>query len=623
MFFKNDVANKVPLLTLLDVTFRRFRRRSRGYIQWILLHPICHVVGLILFVTWFVFLATHPAVTSHPKMKDIKDTLHQHLEHVDPDNNIPLIGPTNPTTSAGITELPGQNHLPVNDVLPATDAMGQHEPTKAQADPIVTTPQLTHAPTQAPTPTPKRNEVISHSGYIQNERKKIKKNDPQAQEKADAVKEAFTHAWNGYVTHAWGHDELRPVSKSHVDWLALGLTIIDSLDTLLIMGLDDEFERAREWVYTSANFDRSVEVSVFETNIRVVGGFLTAYEQTGDRLFLEKAQDVADRLCNAFNTPTGIPHAAVNLKTGVSHNAKWTGGGSILSEVGTMQLEFRQLSKHTGNPKYQDMVDKISHHLSSILPADGLAPLYVNPSSGQWSSKQISFGALGDSYYEYLIKMWFQTGKSEAWIHETYERTMDGMIDILIQESTPSGFTYVAERANNRLVHKMDHLACFVGGMLVLGAADSPRKAEHMRAAGGIAETCWQMYARSPSGLSPENVNFRPNKDMEAGTMYYIQRPEAVEAWFYMWRATHDQKWRDHAWEMFQSIQKHCRTDVGFSGLRSVASASPVKDDQQQSFFLAETLKYLYLIFLPDDVFDLNTYVYNTEAHPLRIWTKM
>lgn len=92
-----------------------------------------------------------------------------------------------------------------------------------------------------------------------------------------------------------------------------------------------------------------------------------------------------------------------------------------------------------------------------------------------------------------------------------------------------------------------------------------------------------------------------------------------MEALFILWRMTHEQKWRDHAWDIMQALDKHCRTSTGYAGLRDVGSASPMRDDQQQSFFLAETLKYLYLIFCPDDVINLDQWVFNTEAHPLRV----
>uniref|UniRef100_A0A0A9A537 alpha-1,2-Mannosidase n=1 Tax=Arundo donax TaxID=35708 RepID=A0A0A9A537_ARUDO len=103
------------------------------------------------------------------------------------------------------------------------------------------------------------------------------------------------HAWTSYVTYAWGQDELQPQSKSGVNSFGgLGATLVDSLDTLYIMGLKDEFQKARDWVAESLDFDKDCEASVFETTIRVVGGLLSAYDLSADKIFLEKARDISD-----------------------------------------------------------------------------------------------------------------------------------------------------------------------------------------------------------------------------------------------------------------------------------------------------------------------------------------
>ena len=133
--------------------------------------------------------------------------------------------------------------------------------------------------------------------------------------------------------------------------------------------------RRSDWVNRHLNMDRSVDVSVFETNIRVVGGLLAAYDMTNDKLFLDKAavrmiawpmntstmcsraQDCADRLLFAFDTRTGVPHGSVNLHSHSHRNAGWTGGASILSEFGTMSVEFYYLSRHTGNVRVFGCVD--------------------------------------------------------------------------------------------------------------------------------------------------------------------------------------------------------------------------------------------------------------------------
>ena len=113
---------------------------------------------------------------------------------------------------------------------------------------------------------------------------------PEKQNKRQKkVVEAFKHAWEGYRKYAWGHDELRPISRSSSEWFGLGLTIIDSLDTMLLMNLREEFQQARDWVANGLTFDKSVDVNLFETTIRVLGGLLSAYHLSQDDLFLKKA----------------------------------------------------------------------------------------------------------------------------------------------------------------------------------------------------------------------------------------------------------------------------------------------------------------------------------------------
>lgn len=108
-------------------------------------------------------------------------------------------------------------------------------------------------------------------------------------ERQQAVVDAFKHAWKAYKTYAWGHDELKPMAKSYSEWFNLGLTLVDSLDTMYIMGLDKEFDEAREWVATSMNLGVNKDVNLFECTIRVLGGLLSAHHLTGDEMFKDKA----------------------------------------------------------------------------------------------------------------------------------------------------------------------------------------------------------------------------------------------------------------------------------------------------------------------------------------------
>jgi hypothetical protein len=198
-----------------------------------------------------------------------------------------------------------------------------------------------------------------------------------------------------------------------------------------------------------------------------------------------------------------------------------------------------------------------------------------------------------------------------------------GIVEKLVMFSYPSRWAYVAEYRRRELYHKMDHLACFVGGMIALGAteiAEFPHKAELIELAGKLTETCVKMYTRQKSGVSPEFIEFPGQQDFVNGNGFYILRPETMESLFYMWRLTREQKWRDYGWAIFRAIDRFCRVDTGgYSGLTEVNVAVPVKDNLMQSFWLAETLKYMYLLFAEDDALDLSQWVLNTEAHPLRV----
>ncbi|XP_050099817.1 mannosyl-oligosaccharide alpha-1,2-mannosidase IA isoform X2 [Anopheles aquasalis] len=449
-------------------------------------------------------------------------------------------------------------------------------------------------------------------------------------EKRDHVRQMMAHAWSNYKLYAWGKNELRPLSKrGHSNSIFgsydLGATIVDGLDTLYLMGMHREFDEARDWVerkFTLENVD--ADLSVFETNIRFIGGFLTCYALTGDRLFLEKARYVADKLLPAFQTPTGIPYALINVRNGMSKNYGWaSGGSSILSEFGTLHLEFAYLSDITGDAVYRDRVQTIRSVLKDIEKPKGLYPNYLNPKTGKWGQQHMSLGALGDSFYEYLLKAWIQSGHEDEEAREMYDEAMQAIIQHMIR-SSPSGLMYVSDMKFERLEHKMDHLACFAGGLFGLGGTslNNQYSERYMEIGEGLTNTCHESYIRTYTRLGPESFRFNDGveaKALKAQEKYYILRPETFESYFIMWRLTHDQKYRDWGWDAIQALEKHCRTPTGYTGLKNVYLTEPVKDDVQQSFFLAETLKYLYLLFSDDSLLPLDDWVFNTEAHPLPV----
>uniref|UniRef100_A0A1A7Y3I6 alpha-1,2-Mannosidase n=1 Tax=Iconisemion striatum TaxID=60296 RepID=A0A1A7Y3I6_9TELE len=455
--------------------------------------------------------------------------------------------------------------------------------------------------------------------------------DPQTNERREKVKEMMKFAWDNYKQYAWGKNELRPLTKNgHIGNMFGGLrgaSIIDSLDTLFIMGLMDEYNDAKEWVQTSLDLNSNGEASLFEVNIRYVGGLLSAYYLTGEELFKNKAVELGEKLLPAFSTPTGIPRGVINLGSGTSWSWGWaSAGSSILAEFGTLHLEFVHLTELSNNPIYKEKVMNIRKLLNKIEKPHGLYPNFLSPVSGNWVQHHVSIGGLGDSFYEYLIKSYLMSDKKDEDAKKMYYSAMEAIEANLVQKS-PGGLTYMAEWRGGILDHKMGHLACFSGGMIGIGADDGvPEKRQHyLDLAAEITHTCHESYTRSTTKLGPEAFRFDSGAEATATRLsdrYYILRPEVIESYMYMWRLTHDPKYRDWGWEAVEALEQHCRVESGFSGIRDVYTMTVSHDNMQQSFFLSETLKYLYLLFSDDDLLPFEDWVFNTEAHPLPIVRK-
>ena len=198
------------------------------------------------------------------------------------------------------------------------------------------------------------------------------------------------HSWKAYSDFAWGYDELRPLSRTGFNWIGangLAMTIVDSLDTLHIMGLNDEFDRAKKYTLTTLSFDVNQDVSVFETTIRVLGGLISAYNLDSDIQFLDLALELANRMLPAFNTPTGFPRAKVNLQSGKGSGSSF----NSLADVGTLILEWGYLSDASGNPIYREKADFIVRalrNLSSSSDVPGLYPEGVNVEKLEFASRK-------------------------------------------------------------------------------------------------------------------------------------------------------------------------------------------------------------------------------------------
>eukprot|EP01006_Ploeotia_vitrea_P055423 TRINITY_DN67993_c2_g1_i1.p2 TRINITY_DN67993_c2_g1~~TRINITY_DN67993_c2_g1_i1.p2 ORF type:complete len:627 (-),score=300.72 TRINITY_DN67993_c2_g1_i1:64-1944(-) len=448
------------------------------------------------------------------------------------------------------------------------------------------------------------------------------------QARREQVKAAFVHGWDGYSKYAWGADELRPSSNSSHDWLHLGATIVSSLDSLLIMDLKEQYGKAVDWVHSSMKVDQDVEVSLFETTIRVLGGLLGAFDLSRDEALLRRAAEVADRLMPAFTSEQhGIPAKTVNL-----HSGKVGTDDISLAEVGSLQLEWRYLSYHlaeAGVPdagKYQRAVDAAFDAIvAQQVPEDGLYPDDWNPASGESSDDHISFGGGGDSFYEYLLKQYLQNGQREPRFLDLFQRTLRGIRSRLLRKSRPSGYLYVDEYDHGLYTGRVEHLSCFLGATFALydfQVADQ-RRSEWGE---GIGRTCYQMYRQTATGVAPESIQFVTNKDFMVSNPHNYLRPETVETLMYLYWITGNETYREWGWDIFQAFEKYSRTPTGYSGLENVEEngADLLHDDLQQAFFFSETLKYLFLLFSEPGYKDirLDTHVFNTEAHALTMFNK-
>jgi len=467
-----------------------------------------------------------------------------------------------------------------------------------------------------------------------------------------AVVEAFQHAWSAYRRFAWGNDHLRPISKAGQNWFGLGLTIVDSLDTMLIMNLKEEYTEARDWVAQKLNFGINKDVNLFETTIRVLGGLLSTYHLTNDKVYLEKATDLADRLMGAFKTVSGIPYSDLNLAEARGHSPKWSPDSST-SEVTTIQLEFRDLSRCTSDEKYEKAVEEISSKIHQLDKPNGLVPIYINPNTGKFrKSSTITLGARGDSYYEYLLKQWVQTGKTVDYLREDFLESVRGVNERLSKRTMPNRLLFVGELISSKQFKpKMDELVCFLPGTLALAAhhglslsGDLPPSGQDpnegksnknllLEMAEELAYTCYLTFARQPTHLAPEITHFNYDEASarsggddfytKPADSHYLLRPETIESLWYLYYVTGDKKYQEWGWNIFQGIEKYTKVKHGYTTIGNVRNPLDLRPkDMMESFFLGETLKYLYLLFADKQELDLKHWVFNTEAHPLPIRPK-
>ncbi|OAA55117.1 mannosidase MsdS [Cordyceps fumosorosea ARSEF 2679] len=479
--------------------------------------------------------------------------------------------------------------------------------------------------------------------------------------RAGAVRAAYKTAWAGYYKYAWPHDELLPISNTYVDDRAQwGLTPIDGLDTAIVMNDKDIVNTILDFIPT-VDFTTTRKVgetiSLFETTIRYIGGLLSAYDllkgpykrlandpKKVDAL-LTQAASLADTLSIAFDTPSGIADGYLVLNP----SRKISGAASSnLAEVGTLILEWTRLSDLTGNPKYAQLAAKCEAHLlapkGSPEAWPGLVGTDISTTNGTFLNSAGGWSGGADSFYEYLIKMYVYDPKSYGQYRDRWVAAADSTMEHLASNPTSrKDLTFLKQFNGQNTEPVTGHLTSFAGGNFIL-AGTVLKEDKYTQFGLALAESYFATYTATASGIGPETFRWvdtaantstqQPPADQasfyaKAGFWVdggaYILRPETMESLYYAYRATGDKKYQDLAWSGFSAIAKRCRVGSGFSGLRDVRREDGGGfDDLQQSFFLAETLKYAYLIFADDTPVQVkgdgaNQFVFNTEAHPFKV----
>ncbi|POV97192.1 hypothetical protein PSHT_14700 [Puccinia striiformis] len=485
------------------------------------------------------------------------------------------------------------------------------------------------------------------------------KQSPLAKSRQDEVKRVFASAFADYMKFGYPYDEVRPVSKTGSNtrngWSA---TLVDSLDTLFVMGLRDEFEKG---ILNTLKIDFTTSqtkdtVSLFETTIRYLGGMLSAYELSGssNKPLLNQARTLGDKLLIAWpDSQQNLPFPTLDFGRNMSVFGKDASTAEVLTaEAGTLILELERLSYHTRDPKYLRHAAKAMQAIMSTPSTfPGLAGFSLAVKSQAVKNDKATWG------------VWNHKSKSRQIISQNMEASRRIIEAHLLQVSPLHNLTYLASFSSSKggIDYEFSHLGCFAGGNWLLGGKvlNDPSTFEYgLR----LIETCMETYKRTATGLGPESFRFlgphdetaakKPSSEVAFVTSYpqftrlknslrffcikqdlaffkkngfyidsrsYILRPEVVESAFYAWRLTGDTRYQDFVWDAFQSLQKHCKASAIFSAIADVNSLPAKFTDDSESFLYAELFKYFYLTFSDPNLLSLDEYVFTTEAHPFRI----
>ncbi len=416
---------------------------------------------------------------------------------------------------------------------------------------------------------------------------------------ANEVRTEFLHAWNSYKKYAWRHDELKPLTKSYRDWHAASLymTPVDALDTMYLMGMKEEADQTKEFIVRNLVFDHDIYVKNFEITIRILGGLLSSFQITGDQRLLRLAEDLGLRLVHVFDSPTGMPYMFINLKTGDVRGAE-----TNPAEIGTLLIEFGALSKLTGNPRFYRKAKNAVIELFKRRSAIGLVGSKINVETGEWLDRNSHISGGIDSYYEYLLKSWKLFDDEDC--HLMWKQSVQAVNQYLAdQRRSGLWYGYVDMDSGARVGTRFGSLDAFFPGVLALSGDLDRAKA--------LQKSSYKMWLHF--GIEPEEMDYTTMKVTYDG---YALRPEIIESAYYLFYFTKDLRYVEMGKKFFQDLRKYCRTGGGYAALKSVQTKE--KKDRMESYFLAETLKYLYLLFSLPETIDLSKTVFNTEAHPIK-----
>lgn len=454
---------------------------------------------------------------------------------------------------------------------------------------------------------------------------------------AAEVRAEFLHAWQGYKKYAWGHDDLRPLTKSYHDWYTqpLLMTPVDSLDTMILMGFKDEAATTKSYIIKNLSFDKDISVQNFEITIRLLGGLLSSYQLTGDKRLLILAEDLGNRLLPVFNSPTGIPYRYVNLRTG-----KVRGAETNPAEAGTLLIEFGTLSKLTRKPVFYDKAKRALVEVYKRRSPIGLIGTHINVETGKWTNPDSHISAEIDSYYEYLLKGWLLFDDQDCkrmWLDSiaAINKYLADNFDVWPNQPPECELWYghVDMNTGLRTASTYGALDAFFPAVLALSG-----DFQNARSLQESSFKMWQMH-----GIEPEELDYRKMQVLSAG---YPLRPEIVESTYYLYHyALQERSNRFSSGTLpcgigpnrrplfneklgyaktyllmgetlWKDFVRYCKTDDGYAALKSVVTKE--KSDSMQSFLFAETFKYFYLLFAPPKTLDFDKVIFNTEAHPIR-----